>query len=282
MLGFLRLGVNATESDGAMDKQVVSRGTRRGSQPPRQPRYRALADQLIGEIRSGRLRVGDSLPGELELGETFGVSRHTVREALRRLEELGLIARQQGIGTVVTARESSESYVQMVRSPAQLMRYPADSRLAAVESGPVALNRALARLLGAKVGSRWFRIRAVRRLKASGTAICWVDVYVLPEYASIVESVGRKAPPIYELIEQRFDERVASVQVDLFAGRIGAELAGPLGVEPGSPSLSVVRRYTGRNGRVFEVSVSEHPAGRFTYSLELRRGWGSEEGWTAA
>jgi DNA-binding GntR family transcriptional regulator len=253
----------------------------RKARAAQQPRYRQLADELIGEIRGGRLRVGQTLPGELELGESFGVSRHTVREALRMLEELGLIARQQGIGTVVTARESSESYVHRVRSPEQLMQYPPDSKLTVLSSGEVVANRATARLLGCTTGTTWFRIRSIRRLKPSGPAICWSDIYVLPEYAGIVEAVGRRPPPIYELIEQRFDERVATVHVDLFAGLIGADRAGPLGVDAGTPSLSVVRRYTGRNRRVFEVSVSEHPAGRFTYSLELRRGWGSGEGWTA-
>ncbi len=253
----------------------------RAARVPRQPRYRQLADELIGEIRGGRLRVGQSLPGELELGEKFGVSRHTVREALRMLEELGLIERHQGIGTVVTARESSESYVQMVRSPAQLMQYPPDTRLAVVSSGEMTANRATARLLGCTTGTRWFLIRGVRRLKPDGPAICWSDIYVLPEYAAILESIGRRTPPIYELVEQRFDEKVATVHVDLFAGAVAADRAGPLGVAPGSPSLNVVRRYTGRNKRVFEVSVSEHPAGRFTYSLELRRGWRSGDGWTA-
>ncbi|MFO1455653.1 MAG: GntR family transcriptional regulator [Steroidobacteraceae bacterium] len=247
--------------------------------PP--PRYRQLADELIGEIRAGRRRVGETLPGELELAQSYDVSRHTVREALRQLEELGLIARQQGIGTVVTARESSESYVHRVRSPEQLMQYPADSRLSVVSSGEVVANRALARLLDCATGARWFRVRSIRRLKPGGLAICWSDVYLLPEYASIVDTIGRRRPPIYELIEQRFDERVDSVNVEVFAGQIGADRAGPLGVEPGAPSLNVVRRYTGRNRRVFEVSVSEHPASRFTYSLELRRGWASGDGWTA-
>jgi len=253
----------------------------RAGRAPQQPRYRQLADELIGEIRGGRLRVGQTLPGELELGESYGVSRHTVREALRMLEELGLITRQQGIRTVVTASESSESYVQKVRSPAQLMQYPPESRLTVLSSGEIVANRATARLLGCTTGTCWYRIRTIRRLKPSGAAICWTDIYVLPEYAGIVEVVGRKPPLIYELIEQRFDERVATVHVDLFAGLIGADRAGPLGVAPGTPSLNVVRRYTGRNRRVFEVSVSEHPAGRFTYSLELHRGWGSGGGWTA-
>ena len=242
-----------------------------------------MADELIGRIRDGRLRVGQTLPGELELGESFGVSRHTVREALRRLEELGLITRQQGIGTVVRAREPGEAYVHRVRSPSQLIQYPPESRLVVVSSGEVVANRALARLLGCKAGTRWFRIRSVRRMKPAGLALCWTDVYLLPEYAGIVESMGRRQAPLYlyEQIEQRFDERVDSVQVEVFAGQIEAEHAAPLGVEPGTPSLNVVRRYTGRNRRVFEVSVSQHPTGRFTYSLELHRGWGSGEGWAA-
>jgi DNA-binding GntR family transcriptional regulator len=247
----------------------------------RLPRYRQLADELISEIRGGRLRVGQSLPGELELAEKFGVSRHTVREALRMLGDLGLIERHQGIGTVVTARESAESYMQMVRSPAQLMQYPADTRLTVVASGEVAADRATARLLGCTAGTRWFRIRGVRRQKPHGAAICWTDIYLLPEYAAILRSVGPRPVPIYELVEERFGEKVAIVHVDLFAGVIATDRAAALGVEPGTPSLNVVRRYTGRNRRVFEVSVSAHPAGRFTYSLELRRGWRGGGGWAA-
>ena len=45
-------------------------------------RYQRLAESLLAEIRAGRLAVGDRLPGELQLVEDFGVSRHTVREAL--------------------------------------------------------------------------------------------------------------------------------------------------------------------------------------------------------
>lgn len=256
------------------------RNDRLGQIAPR-PRYRQLAEDLIGEIRDGRLSVGQTLPGEFELCESYGVSRHTVREALRRLEELGLITRQRGVGTVVTASDSRESYVQKVRSPAQLMQYPPESRLMVISSGEVVADRVTARLLGCTSRTRWYRIRAIRQLRPGGAAIAWSDIYVLPEYADIVAAVGRQSTPVYELLEQRFDECVATVQVDLFAGLIAADRAELLGVAAGTPSLSVVRRYTGRNKRVFEVSVSEHPAGRYTYSLELHRGWSSGEGWVA-
>lgn len=58
-----------------------------------------LRKQLVREIGSPRWRVGDKLPTERELGETYGVSRNTVRRALQVLEEEKLIVRHVGRGT---------------------------------------------------------------------------------------------------------------------------------------------------------------------------------------
>ena len=254
------------------------------------PRYKQLAETLIADVRAGKIKVGATLPGELELVDRFGVSRHTVREALRMLGELGLIERMQGIGTVVKARESNEAYVQTIRTPAELMRYPAESRLEVVAVAEIRATRKLAPLLGCPTGARWTQVSAVRRLQDAdsdastgggrGRAICWTDVYVLPEFAGVARLIGRKSQPVYELIEEKFGEKVASVQVDLRAGLIPPVLATALDVSPGSASLTVVRRYTGQSKRVFEVSISEHPAERYTYSLELKRGWHSGDAWT--
>jgi DNA-binding GntR family transcriptional regulator len=245
-------------------------------------RYEQVAEALIAEIRARRIGIGDTLPGELELTERFGVSRHTVREALRKLEELGLIDRQQGVGTVVRARQPIQSYVQAVRSPAELLQYPPESKLIVMGTGEARASRRLARQLGCATGSKWFRISCIRRLRDSKLPICWVDVYVLPDYASIAELVGRRQP-VYEAIEQRFGQQVAAVDIDIRAGVIGEEIAKPLDVAPGTPSLTVIRRYLGPDRKLFEVSVSEHPADRYTYSLQLKRGWqsGSAGGWSA-
>jgi GntR family transcriptional regulator len=257
-----------------MDKSAAS-----GDRPPR---YKQLAEELIAEIKAGRPRVGTTIPGELELMERFKVSRHTVREALRLLDDLGLIERRRGVGTVVRSRQSNESYVQTVRTPAELMRYPADSRLQVVGVKDVRASRRLAQLIGCATGTRWCQISAVRRFKGARLPLCWVDIYVLPEYAEVAELIGRRPQPVYEIIEQRFGEKVSNVRVDLRGGRIAPEIAGALAVEPDTASLTVVRRYLGNNNRMFEASVSEHPADRYTYSLELRRGWQAGDAWAAS
>ncbi len=62
----------------------------------------AIATQLRNAILEGTYAYGDRLPPERELAEHFGAARSTVREALRRLEDQGLVERRVGSGTFVT------------------------------------------------------------------------------------------------------------------------------------------------------------------------------------
>ncbi len=65
------------------------------------PVIEALADQIV----SGQLPAGSQLPSELTLCEVFGVSRITMREAVKSLEEKGLALARQGSGTTVTEED---------------------------------------------------------------------------------------------------------------------------------------------------------------------------------
>ena len=251
------------------------------NKPPNKPRYKQLAEALLKDIRSGRLAVGERLPGEHELVAAHNVSRHTVRESLRMLEDLGLIDRQQGLGTVVKAKQADESYVQVLKSPTELMQYPAESRPSVVSSETIKVSRSLAKILKCKSGETWHRIRIVRKLRG-GLAICSSDIYVIPEYAAVAKKISRSRRPVYEIIERTFDEQTRSVEVDFKAGLISDEVAELLDVDAGSPSLTLIRRYVGMSGQQFEVSVSEHPAEHFSYSLKLTRGWHSGDGWSAS
>jgi len=63
--------------------------------------YEEVADRIRRLIAEGRLKAGDRLPPERELAERFGVSRTSVRDAIRALEMIGLLEPRQGDGTVV-------------------------------------------------------------------------------------------------------------------------------------------------------------------------------------
>lgn len=60
------------------------------------PAYKTVCEAIERQIMTGRLGPGDQLPTETELASQFGLTRHTVREGLRILEEGGLVGREAG------------------------------------------------------------------------------------------------------------------------------------------------------------------------------------------
>jgi GntR family transcriptional regulator, transcriptional repressor for pyruvate dehydrogenase complex len=65
--------------------------------------YEEVVGQLHQLIDAGKLKAGDRLPSERELAETFRVSRSSVREAIKTLENEGLVITRPGSGTFITA-----------------------------------------------------------------------------------------------------------------------------------------------------------------------------------
>lgn len=86
----------------AQDRNKKAKTAAGAAVPQRRDR---LADQVYGrlleDVVSGRYAVGDRLPAETELAETFTVSRPVIREALMRLQADGLVTARQGSGTFV-------------------------------------------------------------------------------------------------------------------------------------------------------------------------------------
>ncbi|SAK79978.1 FadR/GntR family transcriptional regulator [Caballeronia ptereochthonis] len=58
--------------------------------------FEVVADQIRSQLANGALQPGDRLPSERELAESFGLSRNTVREALRSLEIAGVLEFRKG------------------------------------------------------------------------------------------------------------------------------------------------------------------------------------------
>lgn len=82
------------------------------------PLYAQIMEVLEREVYSGRYKPGDQLPTQEALAEHFGVSLAPVKQALRELEERGIIATRQGRGTyVLDATPLSEEIIDANRIP---------------------------------------------------------------------------------------------------------------------------------------------------------------------
>ncbi len=76
------------------------------------PLYLQIIDQINGAINDGILVKSDKIPNEYELCEIFGVSRLTLRQALRELENEGQIFRKRGEGTFIGTKKLETSLMQ--------------------------------------------------------------------------------------------------------------------------------------------------------------------------
>lgn len=66
-----------------------------------QLRSEAVYEELLADVLQGRLAPGDAVPSERTLSESLGVNRHAVREAIKRLQQAGVVQVSQGGATRV-------------------------------------------------------------------------------------------------------------------------------------------------------------------------------------
>ncbi|WP_181348650.1 GntR family transcriptional regulator [Thalassobacillus sp. CUG 92003] len=78
--------------------------------------YLQVIDQIKRDIENGIHREKEKLPSEFELSKTLGVSRATLREALRILEEENVVTRRHGVGTFVNPKPVFSSGIEELNS----------------------------------------------------------------------------------------------------------------------------------------------------------------------
>ncbi len=234
--------------------------------------YRRVANALRAAIEMGEYAVGHLMPTEAELCERYQVSRHTVREALRRLSELGLVERRQGRGTRVIATAPRAAYVQAMRSLHELTQYALDTHLEIQSVAVAEVDEEEAAMIGAQPGTRWVKIEGVRwTTPEARETICVTVVYAHMRFASLLRDAQTATGPIYRLIETRSGEVIEEAIQEVSACLLTRQMAATLNVEPGSPALRFVRRYLDASGSPMLTSVNWHPADRFVYRMRLKR-----------
>jgi GntR family transcriptional regulator len=234
-------------------------------------RYRDIATELQNNIRLGTYAIGHLLPTETELMAQCSASRQTVREALRILTDQGLIVRRAGLGSVVIAAEPPVLFTHSVKSLTEWLRYSNETYRDVVRSADVVADRKLASLLKCEPGKHWFLIEAIRRSDEFAAPLGWTEIYVLRKFSGVVSRRDHGRTPVHEQIAKMFGETIEYAQLEVFARGMPAKLAKPLQVKAGSPALTMVRRYYGVREELFEVTVTTHPEGRYTYTMDMQR-----------
>lgn len=235
------------------------------------PRHRDVANQLIERISGGMYPIGSLLPTETDLTEIFQVSRHTIREAVRHLQTMGLVVRRQGHGTVVKSDQSRRQFKLAIRTFSDVENHGYFTHLIVVRSEIITADAGLASELSCEAGQRFLHIVS-RRVPIDDTIplpVAWNETYIIEAYADVRNQIGKHKGPVYSLIEHVHDEKIKAIEQDVCAVELDPAVAKVLSVRARSPGLRVKRSYIGRGGRVVMVAYNTYPPDPFTFNMRL-------------
>ncbi len=232
--------------------------------------HRRLGDELLALIRDGTYPIGSNLPTEAELCTHFNVSRHTVREAIRRLADMGLVVRKPRAGTTVVRQDSQPSFGLGLGDTEQLTQYLETTALGVHRVvHTLSAHPAEAQLEGAPCD--WLKVSTYRCLPGTDRPISWTDIYIRREYEAVVAHIGRQPGGVYPLFERLCNETVETIDMEISAATFPAAIGKRLGYSKSDPALLMIRRFRNPSGKLLEIAVSYYPPYTFRYVTRLNR-----------
>jgi GntR family transcriptional regulator len=222
-----------------------------------EPLWHQAEQALRAQIADGTWPDGTQLPNEGKLSEMLGVSRITIRHALRNIEESGLLRREHGRGTFVRTSTVTAG----VRGLTSFTQEMADRGLVVgsrvLEMVEIPASTEVANALEIAEGDA---VVMMRRLRAGnnqpiGIQTAYMSAVRVPGFVDI----GEPGPSLYAALKTHFGITPQVAREIYRVGTVSADYAGLLEVEPGSPAFIVQR-------------IASDARGPFEYTVSIMRG----------
>ena len=224
-----------------------------GALPPAGPLYVRLRQLLRTAIETDALPPGALLPSERALGETYDLSRVTVRKAIDGLVAQGVVQRRHGSGAFVATASASTSPVEKRLS--RLSSFSEDMAARGLAAGSRWLGRRIgtatpreAQALGLSLGATVYRLRRVRLADGEPVSVeaSLVAGFALPSLEALDGS-------LYEALATA-GFRPARAEQRVRAEPAGPERAALLRAAPEQAGLAIERRAFLADGHAVEVT----------------------------
>lgn len=225
-----------------------------------EPLWRQAEIALRSMVDQGEWAPGSQIPNEDRLCEMLGISRITLRHALRNLEELGLLRREHGRGTFVRSATVVAGVRGLTSFTEEMRTLGLTSGSVLLEAGAAAAPREIAEALEMSEGEPIVRLRRIRL--GNGRPI-GIQTTHLP--AARVPGLVEAAPHLNSLYDWLRDHAgiVPQKAKEVYrVGAVSAKDAPYLEQAPGTPAFEV-ERIAFAAGGPFEFAVSTMRADRY-------------------
>ncbi len=225
--------------------------------------FGAKRDLLVERLRSeiAGLKPGTAIDTERALAERFGVSRETVRQSLKRLQEEGLIYTIHGSGTYVAERRVTKRLT--------LLSFSEELRQRGMRPSTQVLSQALVdEALGEDAPTGPF-MRLERVRKGNGLPMSLEVTYVAE---TVAPGLVHKdlSDSLYQVLRDDYDLRPVRAEEHLSPIVLNRRQATLLKSKTGDPALEITRIALDMSGREIERSISIRPGDRYDFAYIVR------------
>lgn len=228
------------------------------------PPYYQLARILADSVRRGDLAPGDPLPAEPQLARMYGLSRMTVRKAIERIAELGLVTALPGKGTFVNQPplEAATFRLSGFEEDMRSRGLKPSSRLLRAQALPA--DEETARRLKLRSGQRVLLIK--RLLLADGEPMAYDLKYLRYDRGRPILEGELEYLNLPGIMSHHSKDLPAESRFVVRVGPAGEEEARALGIETGAPVFVVEQSVYSGNGAIIGWGVLIYRGDRYCFT----------------
>jgi GntR family transcriptional regulator len=229
------------------------------------PTSKTLHENLEAIIRSAE--VGTKLSSEPKLAKELGVSRATLREAMRAFETRGFLRRQQGVGTFVTRpSQVIESGIEVLESIDRMAeRIGLQVSMGKIEVKRCAVDFAAAQKLKLQAGAEVFFVSRV--ILAEQRPVAYL-VDIVPSYYLNLEDVGDNFNgSVLDLFLERGDPLLGYSRCEIAAIAAPPEVSRALNIQRGDSLMMFEALLFDNDGNPVDFSFSYFLPGYFKFHV---------------
>lgn len=238
----------------------------RNHESPSQRTQRELGERIA------RAEPGTRLPPEPELAQQMGVSRSTLREAMRTFEAQGLLIRKQGAGTfIVDKSDVFETGLEVLESLETIAdRMDLEVSMGELEIEALSADTELAETFGVKLGTKL--ISVTRVINAKGIPIAYLRDILPRNMLSQQDLDERFTGSVLDLLIKRGDPKLEQSRTRIRAVAAREKEANSLKINEGDVLLMLEANLIARSGDVVDHSYSYFLPGYFRLHVNRKIG----------